>query len=49
MLTKEEWKKIEKPFLKALTEAIFKSAQKHPEGFKEWLCGPWVDPSQYSK
>ncbi len=38
MLTKKEFKGIELELIAALTEAIYKAALEHPEGFKEWLC-----------
>lgn len=36
-MTKEDWEKIQAPFIKALTAAIIKSAEEDPEGFKAWM------------
>ena len=37
MLTKEEFEEIKPKLIATLTEAIYQSALKHPEGFKAWL------------
>ena len=44
MLTRKEFEEIELELIAALTEAIYKAALQHPEGFKEWLFGPSERP-----